>query len=197
MDDLYLIKVAEEKLKVGISRDAKKRITNIQNAGGYADNQIETKIFPTSSHYEELLKSIFKDYQIKGEWFEYEGLVKFFHINLVWQNRIDLQIIESLSQKYDNSIDFDFQYEEGKINLKKAQYESKKKIKEGLITINSSIVNLSQSEMGMIKTGELFNLHPSFVDFFFGDIFVTWQFKEKPHIIEIFLTKLNIDYRKL
>lgn len=195
--DLYLIKVGQEKLKVGISRDAKKRIVNIQNAGGYADNQIETKIFPESWQYEEILKLIFKDYQIKGEWFEYDGLVKFFHIDLVFQNRIDLQMIENLSQKYDDSIDFNFRNEEGKINLKKAQFEAKRKLNEGLITIESSIINLSQSEIEMIKNGEIVYLYPSFVDFFFGKIIVTWKFEEKRHIIETFLTKLNIDYKKL
>ncbi|MFH6965316.1 GIY-YIG nuclease family protein, partial [Flavobacterium plurextorum] len=77
--DLYFVKILDQqKIKVGISENAKKRIVTIQNAGGYPDNQIYSNIFHNSGQFESTLKVLFKDYQIKGEWFEYKGLVEFF-----------------------------------------------------------------------------------------------------------------------
>ena len=192
--DLYFVKILDQqKIKVGISENAKKRIVTIQNAGGYPDNQIYSNIFHNSGQFESTLKVLFKDYQIKGEWFEYKGLVEFFHKKIQFENKIDLNMIRTLPKKFLNSIDFNLDKESQKIEKTIQKQQSDK----GILVIKGDIFNLSKEELEMIKKGETVYLYDNFVDFFNGKTFITWEFEDKRHIVQAFLKKLSVEFKRL
>lgn len=192
--DLYFIRILDQgKMKVGISHNAKKRIVNIQNAGGYPDNQISSNIFPDSGQFENTLKTLFQDYQIKGEWFEFKGLVEFFYNQVNFKRKIEINMIDSVPKKFLNTIDFNLVKERDKIERSKIKFKNNK----ALFQINSNIFNLSSEELEMIKNGDFVFLYNSSVEFFYGKVFVTWYFEDKRHIVKAFLSKLNLEFRTL
>lgn len=187
---LYFIRIINEnKVKVGVTDRWDSRIRNIQTGGGYPPDKMVFKKFDVENakNLENTLKINFRDFNIIGEWFYDENLVKFFFDKVFNFGIIDEELIYITLRKFQPEGILEIKPSKTSIYIPK-NYDFSCYLEE--------LTEQQQYTLFIASEGEL-HLYDYNIFYKVSNDYYSWYFKDKLYVIKDFLNKNNIDYIRM